>query len=79
MFLVGKAKESKQMSKLYLDWLGKSVVLRVSSGGLDVALRCMLLDESDEKLRIRIGDSWDVDIYKDMVQSVEGDRQFSPC
>lgn len=67
------------MSKLYLDWLGKSVVLRVSSGGLDVALRCMLLDESDEKLRIRIGDSWDVDIYKDMVQSVEGDRQFSPC
>jgi hypothetical protein len=79
MFLVGKAKESKQMSKLYLDWLGKSVILRVSSGGLDVALRCMLLDESDDKLRIRIGDSCDVDIYKDMVQSVEGDRQFSPC
>lgn len=67
------------MSKLYSDWLGKSVVLRVSSGGLHVALRCVLLGESDDKLHIRVGEIWDVDIYKDMVHSVEADRQFSPC
>lgn len=67
------------MSAPYLDWMGKSVILRISSDGLNVPLRCLLLSETDDKLHVRIGNSWDVDIYKNMVQSMEEDRHFSPC
>lgn len=67
------------MSKLYSDWLGKSVVLRLSSDGLNVALRCVLLGESADKPHIRFGDSWGVYFHKNMVQSAEEHRQFCPC
>lgn len=67
------------MSKLYSDWLGKSVVLRLSSDGLNVALRCVLLGESANKPHIRFGDFWVVYFHKNMVQSAEEHRQFWPC
>ena len=67
------------MSILSSGWLDKSVVLRVPSGRLNVPLRFVLLGESDDKLHVRMGDCWDVDVYKDMVQGVEADRQCCPC
>jgi len=38
-----------------------------------VPLRGKLLKVGDETVRMRIGDGWDVDIYKTMIMAVEED------
>ena len=48
-------------------WLGHSVVLQVALGDIKVPLRGKLLKESGETVRMRIGEGWDVDIYKAMI------------
>jgi hypothetical protein len=58
----------------YGDWLGQSVVLQVALGDIKVPLRGKLLKENGETVRMRIGEGWDVDIYKAMITGVEEDR-----
>jgi RNase P/RNase MRP subunit p29 len=55
-------------------WMGLPVVLSVSTGNLLVPLRGRLIAETKDVVRVRIADSWDVDIYKAMVMSVEHDK-----
>jgi hypothetical protein len=57
----------------YALWMGQPVVLRVLAGNIRVPLRGRLVFETDEVVRLRIADSWDVDIYKSMVLAVEHD------
>jgi hypothetical protein len=57
----------------YAVWVGQPVILRVAAGNLRVPLRGRLMSETDESLRLRIADSWDVDIFKSMVVAVEHD------
>jgi hypothetical protein len=57
----------------YNIWLGHSVVLQVALGDIRVPLRGRLLKESGDTVRMRIGDGWDVDIYKNMILKVEED------
>ncbi|HVO56292.1 MAG TPA: hypothetical protein VMT51_01215 [Dongiaceae bacterium] len=57
----------------YRPWIGLPVVLQVALGEMKVPLRGRLLKENGETLRMRIGDGWDVDIYKTMVLAVEED------
>jgi len=57
----------------YAVWMGQPVILRVVTGDLRVPLRGRLLSETNEVVRLRIADSWDVDIYKSMVVAVEHD------
>jgi hypothetical protein len=54
-------------------WLGHAVVLQVALGDIKVPLRGKLLKENGETVRMRIGDGWDVDIYKAMILGVEED------
>jgi hypothetical protein len=54
-------------------WLGHAVVLQVALGDIKVPLRGKLLKEGSETVRMRIGDGWDVDIYKAMILGVEED------
>lgn len=54
-------------------WMGQPVVLRVVAGNLRVPLRGRLVSETTEVVRLRIADSWDVDIFKSMVVAVEHD------
>ena len=54
-------------------WLGRAVVLQVALGDIKVPLRGKLLKENGETVRMRIGDGWDVDIYKAMILGVEED------
>lgn len=54
-------------------WLGRAVVLQVALGDIKVPLRGKLLKENGETVRMRIGDGWDVDIYKTMILGVEED------
>ncbi|HEY6128993.1 MAG TPA: hypothetical protein VIW23_12505 [Candidatus Acidoferrum sp.] len=61
------------MDAAYQPWIGQAVVLQVTLGEVKVPLRGRLLKDDGETLRMRIGDGWDVDIYKTMVLAVEED------
>jgi hypothetical protein len=58
----------------YAVWMGLPVVLRVVAGNLRVPLRGRVVSETDEVVRLRIADSWDIDIFKSMVLCVEHDN-----
>jgi hypothetical protein len=55
----------------YSLWLGQPVVLQVAAGEIRVPLRGVIVGETNDAVRFRIGDGWDVDIYKNMVLAVE--------
>jgi hypothetical protein len=57
----------------YTVWMGQPVILQVLAGNLRVPLRGRLVSETNDVLRLRIANSWDVDIFKSMVVSVEHD------
>jgi hypothetical protein len=48
-------------------------VLQVALGDIKVPLRGTLLKDGAETVRMRIGEGWDVDIYKTMILAVEQD------
>jgi hypothetical protein len=54
-------------------WLGQAVVLQVALGDIKVPLRGRLLKEGGETVRMRVGDGWDIDVYKAMILTVEKD------
>jgi len=55
----------------FVPWMGSRVVLKVAFAEICVPLPGTLLSETPTTLRFRIGDGWDVDIYKSMVLAVE--------
>ena len=57
----------------YANWMGQPVILRIVAGNLRVPLRGRLVSETNEAVRLRISDSWDVDIFKSMVVAIEQD------
>ncbi len=57
----------------YTSWMGQPVILRVVAGNLRVPLRGRLVSETNDAVRLRISDSWDVDIFKSMVIAIEQD------
>jgi len=61
------------MDSAYQPWIGQPVVLQVALGELKVPLRGRLVKDGGETVRMRIGDGWDVDIYKAMILAVEED------
>jgi hypothetical protein len=61
------------METAFKAWIGQRVVLQVALGDIRVPLRGKLLKDGDDTVRMRIGDGWDVDIYKAMILAVEED------
>jgi hypothetical protein len=61
------------MENAYQAWVGQSVLLQVALGDIKVPLRGTLLKDGSETIRMRIGEGWDVDIYKSMIMTVERD------
>jgi len=61
------------MDSAYATWVGQPVVLQVALGDIKVPLRGTLLKDGADTVRMRIGDGWDVDIYKTMILAVEQD------
>ena len=61
------------MDSAFEAWIGQPVVLQVALGNIKVPLRGKLLKDGGETIRMRIGDGWDVDIYKAMIVAVEED------
>ena len=61
------------MDGTFKAWIGQPVVLQLALGEIKVPLRGKILKEGGETLRMRIGEGWDVDIYKAMILAVEED------
>ena len=61
------------MDEGFSAWIGRPVVLQVALGDIKVPLHGKLLKNEDRTVRMRIGDAWDVDIYKTMILGVEED------
>ncbi len=62
------------MPSAYASWIGQAVVLQVAAGDLRVPLRGVIVGESEGAVRFRVGEGWDIDIYKPMILAVEQDR-----
>src|SRR6202142_667894 len=65
------------MPSAYASWVGQAVVLQVAAGDLRVPLRGIILGESEGTVRFRIGETWDIDIYKPMILAVAQDNWAS--
>ena len=61
------------MESAFKSWIGQPVVLQVALGDIKVPLRGKLLKDGEDTVRMRIGEGWDVDIYKAMILAVEQD------
>ena len=61
------------MESVYASWIGQTVVLQVTVADLRVPLRGTIVGESEEALRFRIGENWDIDIFKSMILAIEED------
>jgi hypothetical protein len=62
-----------RVDNAFKAWVGQPVVLQVALGDIKVPLRGKLLKDGEETVRMRIGEGWDVDIYKTMILAVEED------
>ncbi len=62
------------MQDAYTSWMGQLVVLQVSIGDLKVPLRGTMVSESKEAVRMRIGEGWDIDVFKTMILTVDRDK-----
>ena len=65
------------MKSAYSNWMGQAVILKISAGEMCVPLRGTLVGETPDAVRFRIGDGWDVDIFKSMILAVEEDSWVS--
>jgi hypothetical protein len=62
------------MESAYTAWIGQPVILQLAAADVRVPLRGMIVDESDDFIRFRVEQAWDIDIYKSMILAVEQDR-----
>ena len=65
--------DMQSMQSVYTQWTDQPVVLQVASAALRVPLRGVIVGETQQSVRFRIDDSWDIDIYKSMILAVEED------
>ena len=56
---------------VYEQWADQAVILQVKTADLRVALRGTIVGETQQSVRFRVDDSWDIDIYKNMILAVE--------
>ena len=65
------AQAVQKVQGVYGQWAAQSVVLQVKSADLRVPLRGVILGETQQTIRFRVDDNWDIDIYKHMILAVE--------
>ena len=63
--------DQKTIPDTFATWMGIPVFLNVIAGGIKTSLFCTIVGESNATVRVRIGNQWDVDIYKEMVLAVD--------
>jgi hypothetical protein len=62
------------MPTVYASWIGQAVILQVAADDLRVPLRGVIVGETDTAVRFRVGEGWDIDIFKPMILAVEQDN-----
>ena len=62
------------MVSSFAPWFGKTVTLRLITGESRVPLRGIIVAESGGAIRFRIGEGWDIDVYKSMILTLEQDK-----
>ena len=73
----GNGNNSSKCEGGFRTWIGQPVVLQVAAGDVTVPLRGTIVGEGVDTVRFRIGDGWDVDIFKSMVRAVEEENWVS--
>jgi hypothetical protein len=63
------------MTSSFAPWLGKTVTFRLITGESRVPLRGFILAESPDSVRMRIGNGWEINVYKSMIVAVEQDKE----
>jgi hypothetical protein len=59
----------------YAVWVGQPVILQLAAAAdLRIPLRGIIIGETEEVIRFRVQQAWDIDIYKNMILAVEEDR-----
>lgn len=61
------------MQSTFRDWMNKAVVLHVTLNDWLIPLRGTVVGESVDAVRFRLGETWDVDVYKSMILAVDKD------
>ncbi len=69
--------QTTTLSGAYSNWFGKPVALRVAARGFHTVVNCIVVGESVEALRVRLAGIWVVDIFKEMVLSIEESKPGS--
>jgi hypothetical protein len=64
----------ENMESAYAVWIGQPVILQLAAADMRVPLRGMIVGETDDFIRFRVEQTWDIDIYKSMILAVEQDR-----
>ena len=59
------------MPSVYATWMEQPIVLQVAAGELRVPLRGTIVGETEDALRFRVGEAWDIDVFKSMILAVE--------
>lgn len=62
------------MQSAYTVWIGQPVIMQLAAADSRVPLRGIIVAETDDCIRFRVEQAWDIDIYKSMVLAVEQDR-----
>jgi len=62
------------MTSVYEAWVGQPVVLQVAAGDVRVPLHGIITGESPDAVRFRVGEGWDIDIFKELILAVEEDN-----
>ncbi|MCL6481893.1 MAG: hypothetical protein K6U02_09210 [Firmicutes bacterium] len=65
------------MSGTYAPWLHQAILLQVASSDLRVVLRGTIVGETDNAVRFRLEPNCEIDIFKNMILSIEEDN--GPC
>jgi hypothetical protein len=58
----------------YAVWIGQPVTMQLAAADSRVPLRGIIVAETDDCIRFRVEQAWDIDIYKSMIVAVEQDR-----
>jgi hypothetical protein len=62
------------MQSTYAVWIGQPVTMQLAVADSRVPLRGIIVAETDDCIRFRVEQAWDIDIYKSMILAVEQDR-----
>jgi hypothetical protein len=62
------------MQSTYAVWIGQPVILQLVVADSRVPLRGIIVAETDDCIRFRVEQAWDIDVYKSMILAVEQDR-----